>query len=1085
MTNTAWSEALSVLERLAWAARVSGVSETFEGRESSDDAGVRQFERWRATVPFASGDAELASPEQLYGCSSQEVARALVDAPAIESVDEPSWLSDIRVATENGGDPAGSEAVLGWSRQMMSVAEPFVALFRERVTEASREMATNGTTPFASTIVSDLFVPMLERRLSERLLPALIADLHLAKESGDLSGETPEARFLTFADALRTTDRRVAFYARYPVLARQCATLGQLSAAAAIEFASRLASDWSSIQRTFALAPDDQLNDIDFAGDMHGGSRAVVLLRFTSGGRLVYKPRSIAIAGHFQTLLEWINERNPPLRFRPLRILAQEDYGWIEYIQSEPCADLAAAQRFFKRQGCLLALLYVLSATDIHNENTFAVGEDPVVIDLETLFQPELQFIDRTGVAADQRALLSSLGADSPQWVGLLPNQRLARDGRPGIDMSGLGGGGGDGASPLRFPVLMNAGTDAMRVELRPGEMAEQQNRAVHDGETLRVDAHRAELVSGFKEMGAFLLTQKDAMLSDEGPLSRFTQDRTRVLLRPTVQYGMLLASMSRPDILGSGVSLDTHLDRFLTTTFGWTSETLICKAEREDLWNVDVPVFYSTVSSTDLWTSRAERAPDFFRTPGLEVARRRISALTPARVDALSWEIEALLDCSEANRDRSVTARVRQVPIRTSARGSRGANDTAVDALSIARALGDVILRTRADIDGLVNWPGVVDTDAAVIANPAMGPALYDGVSGVALYLAYLGETVNDDSFRDIAHRAQLTAARLFQLSNAESWALGAFGGIGGYLFLLAHLSALWPDESPSELTTEYLTDLSALIPSDEQYDVINGAAGLILALLAIESVRPTIGALDVAVDCGWHLVRNASPQGAGVGWKQAGDAVALTGFGHGASGIAWSLLRLHDVTRQPEFHEVAKQALAYETSLIDERAGGWPDLRGMNLESAGVLDASPPASLAAWCSGAGGIGLARCRMARWLPRADALKEIELAVHLTMASGFGHNHSLCHGDLGNRELLLEARAALRRPSDSALVDRVTRRILSDIADGGCKTGIQGGVASHDLMRGTAGIGYGLLRVAAPTVVPSVLLIDPPVKRSR
>ena len=45
-------------------------------------------------------------------------------------------------------------------------------------------------------------------------------------------------------------------------------------------------------------------------------------------------------------------------------------------------------RRFYHRQGALLALLYVLDGTDMHYENLIAVGEQPVLVDVETLFHP-------------------------------------------------------------------------------------------------------------------------------------------------------------------------------------------------------------------------------------------------------------------------------------------------------------------------------------------------------------------------------------------------------------------------------------------------------------------------------------------------------------------------------------------------------------------------------------------------------------------------------------------------------------------------------------------------------------------------
>ncbi|HEY4590506.1 MAG TPA: lanthionine synthetase LanC family protein, partial [Thermoanaerobaculia bacterium] len=101
-----------------------------------------------------------------------------------------------------------------------------------------------------------------------------------------------------------------------------------------------------------------------------------------------------------------------------------------------------------------------------------------------------------------------------------------------------------------------------------------------------------------------------------------------------------------------------------------------------------------------------------------------------------------------------------------------------------------------------------------------------------------------------------------------------------------------------------------------------------------------------------------------------------------------------------------------------------------------------------------------------------------------TLERGFGENHCLCHGDLGNLDFLLQAREALGDPGLDAATDRQARAILAGIARDGWLCGTRGSVESPGLMNGIAGIGYGLLRLADPARVPSVLALAPPTSGS-
>ena len=91
----------------------------------------------------------------------------------------------------------------------------------------------------------------------------------------------------------------------------------------------------------------------------------------------------------FQRVLSWCNRQDPDLDFRVARVLDSGTHGWMELVAQEPCADIAAARRFYRRAGRLLGLLHVLGASDCHRENLIANGEHPVLVDAEVLLGPE------------------------------------------------------------------------------------------------------------------------------------------------------------------------------------------------------------------------------------------------------------------------------------------------------------------------------------------------------------------------------------------------------------------------------------------------------------------------------------------------------------------------------------------------------------------------------------------------------------------------------------------------------------------------------------------------------------------------
>ena len=122
----------------------------------------------------------------------------------------------------------------------------------------------------------------------------------------------------------------------------------------------------------------------------------------------------------------------------------------------------------------------------------------------------------------------------------------------------------------------------------------------------------------------------------------------------------------------------------------------------------------------------------------------------------------------------------------------------------------------------------------------------------------------------------------------------------------------------------------------------------------------------------------------------------------------------------------------------------------------------------------------MGRLMMMQQHPDPKMRSEVEAAVRTTIKSGFGSNHSLCHGDFGNLELLILAAESVDDPELRSHVDRLAASILENIEEHGWTTGIPSGVESPGLMTGLAGIGYGLLRLVEPARVPSIMVLAPP-----
>jgi lantibiotic modifying enzyme len=243
----------------------------------------------------------------------------------------------------------------------------------------------------------------------------------------------------------------------------------------------------------------------------------------------------------------------------------------------------------------------------------------------------------------------------------------------------------------------------------------------------------------------------------------------------------------------------------------------------------------------------------------------------------------------------------------------------------------------------------------------------------------------------------------------------------------------------------------------------------------------------LQVAIRCGERLLATAQPMPQGIAWTTLKEQPPLGGFSHGTAGIALSLLRLAAASGEDRFRRAALRALEYDRSLFVPELGNWADLRAFpstasGAKASGAGPAAKPAvkGMVAWCHGAPGIGLARLAALDQLGGTAARDDIDTALRATLRFGFAMNHSLCHGALGNLELLLTAAQLLDRPADHEALERSTALVVASIEANGTVTGVPLGVETPGFMTGLAGMGYELLRLAEPGKVPCVLLLAPP-----
>ena len=377
------------------------------------------------------------------------------------------------------------------------------------------------------------------------------------------------------------------------------------------------------------------------------------------------------------------------------------------------------------------------------------------------------------------------------------------------------------------------------------------------------------------------------------------------------------------------------------------------------------------------------------------------------------------------------------------------------------------------------------------VVAHRAFGPDLYGGTSGIALFLAELYKLTGERLFRQTAAGGARHA--LSRLEDTPAGArVGFYTGHAGIGYALVRLGEIFGAQEFVERGLQIVEDAAREGPSEQATDVLAGSAGLIPALLALHRKYPRDSFLELALGHGNFLLGAARKTTAGWSWNTLNipdeqRQQDLTGFSHGAGGVAWALLELWGATRQEKFRAAAEQGFAYERQHYSAEHENWPDFRGLYDSWAAAGGQGGPGFMTAWCHGAPGIGLARLRAYTLTGEEAYRREAEAALRTTARAlsvpvypGQG-NYSLCHGSGGNAELLVYASRVLGEDSYRQVAEQVGRtgveQYRASLSPWPC--GVLEGGETPGLMLGLAGIGYFYLRLHDPARVAPVLIILP------
>ena len=874
-------------------------------------------------------------------------------------------------------------------------------------------------------------LPGFRKKMVTLSLRVLIQEM---KVWGD-DGESGELYQRYNEDALKDEIYVDQLYEKYPVMLRELIRCVRQTCESIKECLEYLEKDRGEIcQRLLEGRSFGKVTVVkDALGDTHHNGRSVLELTLDTGDKLIYKPHNLEHEAFYQEMTHILSEGcRVETYVRP--IVCREDHGWEKQIEASSCGTRENVQDYYYRMGIHLFSAWLFSVKDLHYENIIAMGAYPVFVDTEALLVPERKGDPELLFEVERWKNQSVLA------TCLLPSRT------PGFgrDISGICGSGGK--SCLKTPTVLDPGTGKMRMGYAMGDMAEGKN-IPRTPKGYEVPENFAdEIEKGFTDAFQYALFIKSRLM-------KAVEDRKdikgRYLYRYTQEYTLNLWSSYNPLFLSDGGMRHMFL---MNMAENKESQTIrrINDLEIEQMLGGDIPYFTADSLDTGLHDPKGEMVEGWFAETPKAMAARRICRLSEQDMGNERTAIREAFDRNFSLNDMVCTAETdRETVVRW----------------ILEKIDGEKILLH----DGSVAW---VQKDYSAEGQGArttdiLSMNLYDGIGGIALFIAAGWKVLKDDRLRQMMDVLRQTlfayTDQMMQLERKSK--TGAFGGEASIVYTYHLLYKITGEKIYLTYSQRHVKILERYIEMDDWYDVVDGNAGAILVLLNLYEETEKGRYLRDAIKAGICLLEHHVEQQQGIAWKNKASGQMLAGFSHGDSGMFLALSRLYHHTGDEGVLDVLKQIREHEMSLYVEEVDDWLDLRGKTPEVRETV---------AWCHGAGGILLSRLKSYPYLTgtlKEEVAKDIHRAAQKAAIGHIRKDFCLCHGNFGNRWIrdayrLFSGETGTEKPVSDLLIEKIREHGLEAEES-----------RRYSLMHGLTGIGYGLLREMDPSL-PDILAVE-------
>lgn len=845
---------------------------------------------------------------------------------------------------------------------------------------------------FDIEVLTNEFLKEFESQLLKRLqaicVRTLIAQMHMIEKKDSKE----EDLYVYFSEEIVGKEVFIkSIFEKYPVLHRVMLETIDNFVNYYIEIYNNFQKDRRKIKEMYQVLEITKLNKIVLASaDVHNNGKQVARVIFNDNYEIIYKPRSMGAEQAYMELLQWISKMIKVSQ-KKYEFLTYEDHSWSTIVEYEECISQKQLHDYYTRLGVQLLLIYVLGTKDLHYENLIASGPYPVFVDLETL--TNIKFNCKR-VSAKEEIIYELL--QSVLYTGVLPFYAWNREGT-GINSSAISGKG-DQTYPFKVPVIVDGGTEKMRIEYHYLTSKNKQNIVTVGGIFHDPTNYKEDLIAGFKSAYRCILENKTIFYS---LLMKMENVKSRYLVADTQRYAMLLASSYHPTLLKDGAVREV----FLYSMWKGREEKAIVDCEVKELLSGDIPYFYFFMNSKSIENIRGEKITNYFEKRPIDLLYEKVKKMNVKDMEKQCEYINWVMDATSENFVENINKVYLVEEVYRGKSIAQHDKDAIIDDLT-NRIINQAIWNeTKTEVSWSIFQ---FASNGKTWDIKPMNFYLYGGLAGMLLLLyemkdkekraVKLYDTVKEMLFR---YTDEMSKSMILEKDKR----VGMYDGESSivYAYLILHNKG---EKDFLQHAIKHAVVVERLIEYDKKYDIIAGNAGSAQIMMMLYEITREEKYLLLAERAVLMLRESAQRQEKGVGWKVEKDTSPMAGMAHGNSGILIPVLKLWKLTKKEEFEQFAEDIWSYENSLYDYQTENWKDMRTGESEVEGI-------GAVAWCHGAPGILLARIlsyrlvNSSKWKSRI--YEDIKKAYLTTKKYWTRDSWSICHGNCGNYGILLIA----------------------------------------------------------------------------